>query len=285
MELAAIIIVFGAALVAAGIGYGAAWALDRFWGRALPAWRVASLGGATGALVAVMVITGWPFGAIRFQSPGPVNTVTPYMEALKPIGRIRPTEDALYERLVTFIQRDRQDGRSEDEVRRNAVSQVLSHAADRVVAMPDELVRDYYVLQRDAMAYLGRQQDFGTCRDLGLGRIRGDIEERLSEELVVRQQALVINIIGTPPDPKVVRLAQEPFQTLAAQAFALSSQLSGISPNEIEVLLAGDGSGDPDAAEKTCRLMTTFLSTMLAEPLEVLAPALRALAAGERGSP
>jgi hypothetical protein len=135
------------------------------------------------------------------------------------------------------------------------------------------------------MAYLGRQQDFGTCRDLGLGRIRGDIEERLSEELVVRQQALVINIIGTPPDPKVERLAQEPFQTLAAQAFALSSQLSGISPNEIEVLLAGDGSGDPAAAEKTCRLMTTFLSTMLAEPLEVLAPALRALAAGERGSP
>jgi hypothetical protein len=285
MELAAIIIVLGAALVGAGIAFGAAWMVDRFWGRAWPAWRVVAAGGVMGALLAVMVITGWPFGAIRFQAPGPIDSVTPYIEALKPIGRIRPTEDALYERLVTFIQRDRQEGRSEDEVRRNAVSQVLSHAADKVGAMPDDLVRDYYVLQRDTMAYLGRQKDFDTCRDLGLGRIRGDIEERLSEELVARQQALVLIIIGTPADPKMERLAQEPFQAMAAQAFALSSQLSGISPNEIEVLLAGGGDEASGAAEKTCRLMTTFFSTMLAEPLEVLAPALRALAAGERGAP
>jgi hypothetical protein len=284
MELAAIIIVVGASLLAAGIAWGLALILGIYVGRPWPAWRLAAGGGLAGIVVALCVITGWPFGVIRFSSPVPVDEVSAYMQALRPIGRVRPSEDALHERLATFIERDRQEGLSEDEVRRNVVSQVLSHAADKVVSMPDELVRDYYVLQRDAMAHLGRQKDFETCRDLGLGRIRGDIEERLSEELVARQRALVMAIIGAAGDPQAERLAQEPFQARAAQGFALASQMSGISPNEIELLLAGGGDEAAGAAEKTCRLMTTFFSTMLAEPLEVLAPTLRAMAAGERGA-
>ena len=284
MELAAIIIVVAAALLAAGIAWGLAVILGVYLGRPWPASRMAAGGGLAGIIVALCVITGWPFGMVRFSTPVPADEVSAYMQALKPIGRIRPEEDALHERLVTFIERDRQEGLGEDDVRRNVVSQVLSHAADKVVSMPDELVRDYYLLQRDAMAYLGRQQDFATCRDLGLGRVRGDIEEHLSEELVARQQALVLAIIAEAGDPQAERLAQDPFRARAAQGFALASQMSGISPNEVEVLLAGGGDEAAGAAEKTCRLMTTFFSTMLAEPLEVLAPTLRAMAAGERGA-
>jgi hypothetical protein len=285
MEAAAIIIVAVSALAAGALVWGLSWAYVRYVGPAWPALRLAGLGGLAGALIALMVITGWPLSAMRFSAEVPVNAVSPYIEALKPVGRIRPAEDALYERLVTLVQRDREEGRSEDEVRRNAVSQVLSHAADKVASMSDELVRDYYALQRDALSHLEVAGDPATCRDLALGRIRGDIEERLSPELVARQQMLVMAIIRTPSDPNVPRLAQEPFQVLAAQVFALASQSSGVSPNEIETLLSGSGDEDTGAAQKTCRLMKSFFDIILAEPLEVLAPALRAMAAGERGTP
>lgn len=285
METAAIIIVAGAALVAAGAALGLAWLFRRHVGPTWPLPRLGVIGGAVGALVSLMVITGWPFGAMRFSTPVPVNAVTPYIEAFKPIGRIRPVEDALYERLVTLVQRDREEGRSEDDVRRNAVSQVLSQAADKVASMPDGIVSDYYALQRDAMAYLDAQKDHDACRDLALGRIRGDIEERLSPELVARQQSLVVSIISTPEEPNAARLAEEPFQLLAAQAFALASQNSGVSPNEIEVLLSGGGDAATGAAGKTCRLMKTFFDVILSQPPEVVAPALRAMAAGERGAP
>lgn len=285
METAAIIIVVVAALLAAGLTFGIVLAYDRYVGRAWPALRLAAIGGLAGGAVAFMVITGWPGSLFRFSDRVPINAVTPYMEAFKPIGRIRPVEDALYERLVTLVQRDREEGRSEDDVRRNAVSQVLSQAADKVASMPDSIVRDYYALQRDTLAYLDGKPDHEACRDVALGRIRGDIEERMSAELAGRQQALVVTIIGTPADLNATRLAQEPFQLLAAQAFALASQSSGVSPNEIELLLAGGGDAASGAAGKTCRLMKTFFDIILSQPLEVVGPALRSMAAGERGAP
>lgn len=285
METAAIIIVAGGGLAAAGLACAAAFAYRRFRGPTWSLLRLAGIGGLAGVLVSLMVITGWPASLLRFSTPVPINAVTPYMEALKPIGKIRPVEDALYERLVTLIQRDREEGRSEDEVRRNAVSQVLSQAADKVASMPDALVRDYYALQRDAMAFLDTQKDHEACRDLALGRIRGDIEERLNLELVIRQRSLIVNIIATPADPNASRLAQEPFQALAAQAFALASQTSGVSPNEIELLLSGSGDVASGTAGKTCRLMKSFFDIILSQPLEVVGPALRAMAAGERGAP
>lgn len=285
METAAIIIVAVAAFLAAGLAFGLALAYERYVGPTWPALRFAGIGGVVGGVMAFMAITGWPGSLFRFSQPVPINAVTPYMEAFKPIGRIRPVEDALYERLVTLVQRDREEGRSEDEVRRNAVSQVLSQAADKVASMPDGIVRDYYALQRDTLSYLDGKPDHEACRDVALGRIRGDIEERMSAELVGRQQALMVTIIATPADPAASRLAQEPFQLLAAQAFALASQSSGVSPNEIELLLAGGGDAASGAAAKTCRLMKSFFEIILSQPLEVVGPALRAMAAGERGTP
>jgi hypothetical protein len=39
------------------------------------------------------------------------------------------------------------------------------------------------------------------------------------------------------------------------------------------------------ASAKTCRLMKSFFEIILSQPLEVVGPALRAMAAGERGTP
>jgi hypothetical protein len=226
-----------------------------------------------------MVISGWPMSVLRVEERVPVDQVTPYMLALKPGSTPRPTEDALYERLVTLMLRDREDGRSEAQVRFNAVSQVMSHAADKISLMPDDIVHTYYVFTRDELGYLGKQKDFEACADVALGRIRGDIEDRLSPELVERQRAIVTRIIATPADPGVERLAQEPFQVMVSRAFANATEVARIEPNEIEVLLSG--AGEP---EKTCRLMKVFFDAMLTQSVETVAPALRVLAAGERGA-
>ncbi len=278
METAAIIIVIGSALVAAAIGFGLAWAYDRYRSLRYPLYWFAGGGAGVGALLSLMVIGGWPMSMFGGGARVPVDEVTPYMAALKPGSTPRPTEDALYERLVTLVLRDREDGRSEEQVRFNAVSQVMSYAADKISLMPDDVVHAFYVFTRDELGYLGRQKDFEACADLALGRIRGDIEDRLSPDLVERQRSVITRIIVTPADSGAVRLAQEPFQVMVSKAFANATQVAKIEPNEIEVLLSG--AGEP---EKTCRLMKVFFDAMLIQPVETVAPALRALAAGERG--
>lgn len=278
METAAIIIVIGSALVAAAAGYSLAWAYDRYRGLAWPHYWFAGGGALAGALVSLMVITGWPMSMLRIEERVPVDQVTPYMVALKP-GRVaRPTEDALYERLVTLILRDREDGRSEAQVRFNTLSQIMSYAADKISVMPDDIVHAYYVFTRDQLGYLGKQKDFDACADVALGRIRGDMEERLSPDLVDRQHAILTKIIATSPDLSVSRLAQEPFQIMVSKAFANATEIARIEPAEVEVLLSG--AGEP---EKVCRLMKVFFDAMLTQPVETVAPALRAMAAGERG--
>jgi len=278
METAAIIIVIGSALLAAAIGFGLAWAYDRYRSLRFPLYWFAGGSAAIGALLSLMVISGWPMSLLRVEVRVPVDEVTPYMMALKPGSTPRPTEDALYERLVTLVLRDREDGRSEAQVRFNAISQVMSYAADKISLMPDDVVHTYYVFTRDELAHLGRQKDFEACADVALGRIRGDIEDRLSPDLVERQRAVITRIIATPADPGVGRLAQEPFQAMVSKAFADATQVAKIEANEIEVLLSG--AGEP---EKVCRLMKVFFDAMLIQPVETVAPALRALAAGERG--
>jgi hypothetical protein len=279
METAAIIIVIGSALLAAAIGFGLAWAYDRYRSLRYPLYWFAGGSAAIGVLLSLMVLSGWPMSMLRVEERVPVDGVTPYMMALKPGSTPRPTEDALYERLVTLVLRDREDGRSEAQVRFNAVSQVMSYAADKISLMPDDIVHSYYVFTRDELGYLGKQKDFEVCADIALGRIRGDIEDRLSPELVERQRAVISRIIATPADPSVGRLAQEPFQVMVSRAFADATQVANIEPNEIEVLLSG--AGEP---EKICRLMKVFFDAMLTQPVETVAPALRALAAGERGA-
>jgi hypothetical protein len=279
METAAIIIVIGSALLAAAIGFGLAWAYDRYRSLRFPLYWFAGGGAVIGVLLSLMVISGWPMSLLRVEVRVPVDEVTPYMLALKPGSTPRPSEDALYERLVTLVLRDREDGRSEAQVRFNAVSQVMSYAADKISLMPDDIVHTYYVFTRDELGHLGRQKDFEACADVALGRIRGDIEDRLSPDLVERQRSVITRIIATPADPGVGRLAQELFQVMVSKAFANATQVAKIEPNEIEVLLSG--AGEP---EKVCRLMKVFFDAMLTQPVETVAPALRALAAGERGA-
>jgi hypothetical protein len=66
---------------------------------------------------------------------------------------------------------------------------------------------------------------------------------------------------------------------MVSRAFANATEVARIEPNEIEVLLSG--AGEP---EKTCRLMKVFFDAMLTQSVETVAPALRVLAAGERGA-
>lgn len=276
METAAIIIVIGSAILAAAAGFGGAWAYARYG--VLPYKRhwFAVGGGIAGLFISIMVLTGWPLNLFRSIDRVPLAEVTPYMVVLQ--AHQNDAEAALYERITTLVSRDREDGRSETEVRANAMSQIFSYVADKLSQMPDDVVYDYYSFNRDELAYLDKQQEHQACGDLALGRIRGDIETLLSEELVERQRSIVSRVLDTAPTAETSRMAAEPFSIVAAQAFAGASQATGISPNEIEVLLGGGG--EP---QKICRLMKGFFDVLLAQPVEAAAPALRALAAGERG--
>jgi hypothetical protein len=281
MEIAAIIIVIGSAAFGAAAGLGGAWVYERY--RQLPWQRYwfGAGGGVAGLAISVMVLTGWPLSFVRSIDQVPLDQVTPYMSILKPRDPASvhksKAEAGLYERVTTLVSRDREDGRSEDEVRANAMSQILSYAADKVVLMPDDIVYEYYAFSRDELAHLDREQDHAVCADLALGRTRGDIEGFLSEELVERQRNIISRILQTKPSLDVALMASEPFSVVAAQAFAGASQATGIPPNEIEVLLGGGG--EP---RKLCKLMKGFFDVLLAQPVEAAAPALRALAAGER---
>jgi len=281
MPIAALIIVAGSALVAAAIGFGAAHGYRRFRPLGYPSWWFALGGAALGILVSASLISGWPGQVLSGGARGPVDRVTPYMAALKhhkDEGRNDP-EAALYERLSTLIERDRDDGRSEDEVRFNAMSQTLSYVADKAAILPDELVYEFYSFTRDQLVYFAAQKDFDTCSDVAMGRVRGDIEAKLSNDLVDRYRSIVVRIIEARSDAPPEKMGAEPFSVMASQAFATASEATGIPPNEIEELLAGRGD-----REKVCKLMKGFFDALLGQPVEQAGPALRALSAGERGS-
>lgn len=285
METAAIIIVLVSGLAAAGAGYGLAVLYDRYRGLS---WRrswVAGGAAVAGMAVAGMVLAGWPAGVFRFSTPVPVDEISPYMTALKP-GRVaRPGEDALYERLVTLIERDREDGRSEADIRYNTIALVLSYVADKVPSTPDETVVAYYTLQRDVLSHLDDARQYGVCRDIALGQIRGDIEDYLPANLLEAQRAVVTRIIRAAGNPDMPRLDQATFQVLASRAFVQAAGGIGVEPSEIEVLLSATGDASGDKPMKACQLMRAFFDALLAQAGDRAAPVLRTLAVGERGAP
>lgn len=281
MPIAALIIVAGSALVAAAVGFGAALGYRRVRPLMYPPYWFAVGGALAGVLISITIITDWPGHLLHSGVRVPVDRVTPYMAALKrhkDESRNDP-ESALYERISTLIERDRDDGRSEDEVRSNAMSQTLSYVADKATVLPDDLVYEFYSFTRDQLVYLAQQKDFDACSDVAMGRIRGDIESRLSNDLIDRYHSIVVRIIEVRSDTPPEKMAAEPFSVMASQSFATASEATGIPPNEIEELLAGRGD-----AQKVCKLMKGFFDAMLGQPVEQAGPALRALSAGERGT-
>jgi hypothetical protein len=269
METAALIIIAGAVVGAAGLGFAAGWAARRWLRLAYPAYWFAIGGAALGAAVSGAIVGGW--GAAIFGAGGQVaiNEVLPYMPAIK------THDERLYERIETSIIRDRQDGKPDDEVRANAKALVSSYVADKVPFLPDDLTYELYATTRDILAYLQEQGDHAACADVALGRFKGDLDAKLSPELVERNDNTTLRVIAAEPENDAAKMPAEQFRQLASNAFAEASQITGIAPEEVDRLLAGEG--DPS---KTCKLMKAFLDQILAQPVEVAAAALRTLAAG-----
>jgi hypothetical protein len=273
MELAAVIIVIvSAALVAAAFA-AAAFAAGRVWRFPYKIHWIAIGGAAFGAVLGISVVTGFPASLFRPSGDEPVEAVIPYMKAFN------LHEPVFFERLQTLIERDRQDGRSEEEVRVNAMSLALSYVADKAALLPDSLVYEHYSFIRDELAHFGATREFEACADISLGRIRGDLDGKLSPELRERHNTIVLRIIETLANPDAPRMSAEQFAVLAAQSFAAASQTVGIPANEVDSLLSG--SGDP---AQVCKLMKGFFDELLAQPIDISASALRQLAAGERAS-
>lgn len=272
MNAAALIILTAAAAIAAAIGFGVAWGADRYLHRRFPPlWF--SLGGAgVGLVVAALTITDWSalFGS---ADPVAVETVLPYMQVIK------EREPTLYERIETSVIRDLQDGKSDDEARTNAKALVSSYIADKVAFLPDDLTYELYATTRDTLAYLASEKDFEVCANLALGRNATDIDAHLSPQLVERNNNNAIRVISASANKDAPRLAAEAFSEVASRAFAEASQATGIPPEDVEKLLAGNG--DPT---KTCKLMKSFFDALLAQPVDMAAAALRTLSSGERGS-
>jgi hypothetical protein len=67
METAAIIIVIGSALLAAAIGFGLAWAYDRYRSLRYPLYWFAGGSAVIGVLLSLMVISGWPMSLLRVE--------------------------------------------------------------------------------------------------------------------------------------------------------------------------------------------------------------------------
>jgi hypothetical protein len=272
MDLAALIIVVVGAGVAAAIGYFGVLAAERFLSFRLSPYLGAGAGAAFGGLVSIAVIGGWIPALLNWTEPKvPVEQVLPYMQLIK------QHEPALYERIETSIIRDQDDGLASEQVRANARALVISYVADKTTSLPDQLTYDLFATTRDQMAYLAEHRDYEACADLALGRAKGDIDSRLSPELIERGDTTTARVISTPADPSVVKMPAEEFAQLASRSFAEASQLTGIPPEEVDVLLSG--SGEPT---KACKLMKAFFDALLAQPVNVAASALRALSSGER---
>lgn len=271
MEIAALIIVLGSAGAIACLALGLALLAERRWRLPFAARWFALAGGVVGGLSSGAIISDWPASLFRNEEKVAVDQVVPYMPAL------RKYEENLYERISTLIVRDRQDGRTEEVVRSNAMALVLAYVADKASNLPDDSIYGLYTFTRDELAYMARAKDFDACAEIALGKMRGDIESRLSNELVERYRTIVLRIIETPGNPEAPMMGAEPFAVMVAQSVSLAAQSSGVPASETEALLAGAG-----APDKTCKLMKGFFDVVLSQPIDVAAAALRVLAAGER---
>lgn len=268
MEFAAVIIIVAAAAVVGAAGLGVWFALRRWRAVPYPAYWFAAAGAVLGGLSGAAVIGDWG-RAIFGEAQIAVDDVLPYMETIK------ARDAALYERIETSIIRDRADGKPAAEIRANAKALVSSYVADKIAFLPNELTYELYATTRDILGYLEERRDFATCAGVALGRFKGDLDTRLSPDLVQRNDNTTLRVITARTQPDAVRMPAEEFAELASNAFAQATQIIGIAPEEVDVLLAGEG--DP---EKTCKLMKAFIDTLLAQPVDVAASALRTLAAG-----
>ena len=190
---------------------------------------------------------------------------------------IKTHEPALYERIETSVIRDQDEGLAPQQVRANAKSLVTSYVADKTTFLPNQLTYELFATTRDQMAFLAERDDYQACADLALGRSKGDLDSKLSPELVERGNNTTARVISTKSDQNVAKMPGEEFAQLAARSFGEASQATGIPPEEVDGLLLG--SGDPT---KACKLMKAFFDSILAQPVEVAASALRALSSGER---
>lgn len=268
MEFAAVIIIVSAAALAGAVGLAVWFAWSRWRHVRYPAYWFAVAGAVLGGLTAAAIIGDW--GRTVFPNDQvAVGDVLPYMAAIK------AREPALYERIETSIIRDRADGRSAEEVRANAKALVSSYVADKIAFLPNELAYELYATTRDILGYLEERGDYATCAGVALGRFKGDIDTSLSPDLIQRNDNTTLRVIAAEAQADAPRMPAEEFAQVASNAFAQATQIIGIGPEEVEVLLAGEG--DP---KKTCKLMKAFIDTMLAQPVEVAASALRTLAAG-----
>jgi hypothetical protein len=272
MEFAAVIIIAAAAALAGAAGLGAGIALRRWRDVSYPAYWFAIAGAVVGAVASAAIIGDWGRAVLGAGEQIAVDEVLPYMAAIK------TSEPALYERIETSIVRDRTDGKSADEVRSNAKALVSSYVADKIAFLPNDLIYELYATTRDILGYLEEREDFTTCAEVALGRFKGDIDPRLSGELVQRNDNTTLRVIAAKANKDAARMRPEEFAVLASNTFAQATQIIGIGPEEVDTLLAGEG--DP---VKTCKLMKAFIDTLLAQPVEVAASALRTLASG--GSP
>ncbi len=271
MDLAAVIVVVAALIGGAAAPFGIGWALERWW-RRLPVRpvRLAIIGGLVGGVLGLGAVGGWFSGAL-WNERVPVGQVLPAM------GEIRKRDAGLYERLETSILRDQQDGKSADVVRANAKAMLMSYVADKTAFLPDDLTYELYAVMRDVLAYLAERQEFEVCAGYALGRLKEDVDPKLSAELVERNTATTLRVLAAQRDETVARMSGEQFAQLTSQAFGEASQATGIPPEDVEVLLSG--SGDP---AKSCRLMKAFFDAVLMQPVGVAAAALRTLSQGER---
>jgi len=278
METAALIIVATAGALAGVLGYGAAILAQRYrdWRTPRVLWAVGFA--VAGALIAAGVVTGWvpPLMTLAVDRVA-VDEVLPYMKAIK------IKEPALHERIETSVIRDQNDGLAPDQVRANAKAFVQSYVADKTIYLDDQLAYDLLATTRDELAYLAEHREFQSCADLALGRASGDVDTKLSAELVDRSNDVTIRVIAapskedTPAREEQPRMQAEAFAQFASRAFAEASEATGIRPDEVDGLLAG--TGDPT---KACKLMKAFFDAILTQPVPVAASASRALAAGEK---
>ena len=272
MDLAALII--GAIIggVAGAIGYLAALIVQRFWHTRVPPYGVAAAFAVAGIAGSTAVLGGFlPSWSVLTQEQVTAAQILPYMEAIK------LDEPSLYERIETSVIRDQLDGMSAGRVRANAKALVQSYVADKTKFLPDQLTYELFVTTRDQLAYLGEHAEYETCANLALGRVNGDLDAKLSAELVERADNNTMRVITAKVDEEAAKMPAEEFAQLAARAFGDALQATGIPADEVDTLLAGKG----DAA-KTCKLMKAFFDAILAQPVGVAAAAFRALASGER---
>lgn len=270
METAAVIIVVGAALAGAALGFAVGIAARRWANFGPPAYWFALAGAFACGIIGASVVGGWA-GALFTAERIAVGKVLPYTDAIK------ASDEALYERIETSILRDQADGKPVDVVRANAKALVSSYVADKIPGLSDELTYELYATTRDILAHLDANNEVQACADVALGRYKGDIDPLLSPDLVQRNDSTVVRVIKAKFDPSAVKMPAEQFAELASNGFAQATQNAGIGPEEVDLLLAGEG--DP---AKTCKLMKGFIDAVLSHPAEVAASALRRLAAGGR---